>query len=470
VKKLGGEPDPVLQVDDDATVPRESVQPIGAQAVRAVRLQLDFAVEAVSDRHERASHHGLTRALRRPPHSEELPLDEGVLERTAPRPRLGAERADQETPRKPEPLGPLNGGACRPLRAQYRRRVAELERERAAQVEVLVPEKIAHVLLHGEHGTRELGAGEEKSEAPFVWKGEAVGFALDRPEPGLLPAITRIETHDRAVPLQGEPPSRRHLEEARVHSESRDLAPARVEPGLAAPLVEEERASRRRIERTETAREREVLPVAVAVGVVEQVESQPPTQELRIGVQDLARRTVGPLRHGERHLLAQSKEVLLLDRYPVVTLPARPAERTRDLRGPRVVRVHHHVDLALDAFDRLRRDRHRPEQAQETQIPLGLRHLRRFEPVSLGEQELPADDLHPRHAVNRVGDPRQKGSLGVLEDVLGLDPDAPDARAGLRRSRPGQLGRKENAQKEDAGPDDLRADRPGTRIHGGNVA
>jgi hypothetical protein len=446
VKKLGREPDPVLQVEDDPAVSRESVQPVGAQAVRAVCLHLDLAVEAASNRHKRASHHGLMRALRRPPHSEELPFDERVFERTAPSPRRGAERADQEPPRKYEPLRPLKGGAGRPLRAQHRRRVAELERERAAQVEVLVPEEEAHVVLDGELGTRELGAGEEKSEAPFVRKGEAVGFAFDRPEPGLLSAITREETHHRAVPFQGEPASRRHLEEPRVHSESRDLAPVRVEPGLAARLVDEERASRRRIERAETAREREVPPVAVAVGVVEQVESEAPTQELRVGVKDLARRTVRTLRHGERHLLAQTEEVLLLDRYPVVTLPARPTERTRELRGPRVVRAHYHVDLTLAAFDRLGRDRHRPKDLENTQVPLGLRRLRRVEPVSLGEQELPADDLRPRHAVNRVGDPCQNGRLGILEDVLGLDPDAADALAGLRRSGRGEPGRKENAQ------------------------
>jgi hypothetical protein len=470
VKKLGREPDPVLQVEDDPTVARESVQPVGAQAARPVRLHLDLAVEAVSNRHERAPHDGLPGELRRPPHPEELPLDEGVFERTVPSPRCRAERADQEPPGEREAPGPLEGRADRGLRAQYRRRIAELEGERVAEVEVLVPEKETHVLLDRENGARELDACEEKPEAPFVGKGEVVGFALDRPEPGLLPSITRVETHDRTVRFQGEPPSRRQLEGARVHSESRDLAPVRVEPGLAARLVEEERASRGRIERTEAAGQSEVPPVAVAVGVVEQVESQAPTQELRIGVQNLARRTVGPLRHRERHLLAQPEEVLLLDRHPVVALPARPPERTGKLRGPRVVRSHHHVDLALAALDRLGRDRHRPEDLEKTQVPLGLRRLRRVEEVPLGEQELPADDLRPRHAVNPVGDPCQKGGLGILEDVLGLDPDTADAGAGLRWSRRGQPDRKENAQNEDAGPDSPRAHRPGTRIPGGNAA
>jgi hypothetical protein len=470
VKKLGREPDPVLQVDDDPTVAGESVQPIAAQTIRAVRLQLDVSVEVVSDRHERASHHGLTRPLRWPPHSEELTLDDGVLERTGSRPRLGAERTDQKTARKPETLGPLHGGAGRLLRAQHRRGVAELERERAAQVEVLVPEEVADVVLDVELGTRELDAGEEKSEAPFFRKREAVGFALDRPEPRFLPAITRVKAHDRTVPFQGEPAPGRHLEEARVHSESRDLASARIKPRLSAPLVEEERASGRRIEGTETAREGEVAPVAIAVGVVEEVESEAPAQQLRIGVENLPRRAVGPLRHGEGNLLAHAEEVLLLDRYSVVTLSARPAERTRKLRGPRVVRAHHHVDLAFGAFDRLRRDRHRPEQPQETQVSLGLRRLRRFESVPLGEQKLSPDDLRPCHAVNRVGDARQQRSLGVLEDVLGLDPDASDARAGLRQSGRAELGRKENAQKKNGEPDDLCPNRPGTRIRGGNAA
>ena len=147
MKELGREPDPVLQVEDDPTVAGESVQSVGAQAIRAVRVQLDLPIEAVCDRHDRASHHGLTRALRRPPHSEELPFDERVLERTAPSPRLGAERADHETPGKPKPPGPGNGGAASRLRAQHRRRIPEFDRKRAAQVEVLVPEKEAHVLL-----------------------------------------------------------------------------------------------------------------------------------------------------------------------------------------------------------------------------------------------------------------------------------------------------------------------------------
>ena len=467
MKKLRREPDPILQVEDDPTVTRESVQPVSAQAVRAICLHLDLAVEAVSKRHERAPHQGLARQLDWPPHPEELPLDEGVFERTAPSPRCRAERADQEPMGEVEPLGPLQGGAAGRLRAQHGRRVAELEGERGAQVEVFVPEKKSHVLLDREHGARELDAGEDVSEAPFLGKEEAVGFALDRPEPGLLPAITREESHDRTVPFQGEPPSRRHLEGARVHSESRDLAPVRVEPGLAAPLVEEERASRRRIERAETARELEVPPVAVAVGVVEQVESEAPAQELRVGVQDLARRTVRPLRHGERHLLALPEEVLLLDRHAIVTLPARPPEGTGQLRGPRVVRVHHHVDLALAALDRLRGDRHCPEDPEKAQVSLGLRRLRRFEEVSLGKQELPADDLRPRDAVNPVGEPCQKGRLGILEDVLGFDPDAADAGAGLRRSGRGQPGRKENAENDAGSP---RAHRPGTTIHGGNAA
>ena len=207
--------------------------------------------------------------------------------------------------------------------------------------------------------------------------------------------------------------------------------------------------------------------VAVAVGVVKQVESEAPTQELRIRVQDLARRTVGPLRQGERHLLAQPEEVLLLDRNPVVTLSARPPERTGELRGPRVVRAHHHVDLALAALDRLRRDRHGPEDPEKAEVPLGLRRLRRFEEVSLGEQELPADDLRPRDTVNPVGEPCQKGRLGILEDVLGFDPDAADAGAGLRRSGRGQPGRKENSENDTDSP---RAHRPGTTIHGGNAA
>ena len=117
-----------------------------------------------------------------------LHADETIDAPIASFPRCRADRADQEPMGEVEPLGPLHGDAAGPLGAQYRRGVAELERERAAQVEVLVPEKESHVLLDREHRARELDAGEEKAEAPFVRKEEAVGFALDRPEPGPLPA------------------------------------------------------------------------------------------------------------------------------------------------------------------------------------------------------------------------------------------------------------------------------------------
>ena len=466
MEKLGGEPDPVLQVDDDPTVAREGVQPVGAQAVRPIRLQLDLAVESVSHRHESAPHQRLSRELGQPPHAEELAFDERVFERTAPRPRRGAERAEQKPPGKREPPGPLKGGADRGLRTQDRRGIAELEGERRAQVEVFVPEHEAHVVLDRELGARELDAREKEAEAPFVRKGEAFRCALDRPEPGLFPAITREESRNRPVAFQGQPAPSRHLEEARVHSETRDLRAVAVQPGLAARLVEEERASRRRIERAETAREKEVPPIAVAVGVVEQVEPEAPPQELRIGIERLARRSVGPLRRRERHLLAQPQEVLLLDRHPVVALPARAAEGTGDLRGPGVARVNHHVDLAVAPFHRLRRDGHRPKESQKTQILFGLRHVRRLEQAPLGKQQLPPDDLRPGHAVNRVGRPRQKRRLGILEDVLRLDPDASDARRGLRRNGGSQVRRKENAQKEGARPRCLSARRPRTRIHG----
>ena len=470
MEKLGREAHPVLQVEDDPAVARERVQLVGAQTVRAVRLHLDLAVEAISHSDERPSHHGLRRRCGGPPHCEELPLDERVFEGTASGPRLRAECPDQETPGNVNSPGQAKLGAGRRVRAHHGRRVAELEGECVAEIEVLVPEKVAHVGLDRELGTRKLGAGEEKSELPFLRKRELVGLELDRPEMGLLAPIPRVQAHDRAFPFQGEAASRRQLEEPCVHSEPCDLAPFRVEPGLAALVVVEERASRRRVERTESAGEREVLAVAVAVGAVEQVEPEPPTQELPVRVEDRASRTVRLLRRGECHLLAQAEEVLLLDRNPVVALPAGPAQRARQLRGPRVVSVHDDVDLALDAFDGLGRDRHGPEHAELTQVPLGLGHPRRFEQVPLGEEEFPADDLRPRHAVDRVGDPREPGSLGILEDVLRLDPDPADAEAGLARSGRGHLSREDNAQQEDGAPEAAGVEPPGTGIPGGNVA
>ena len=160
MKKLGSEPHPVFEIEDDPAVARERVKSVAAQAVRAVRLHLDLPVEAVSDRHERASHDGLARALRRPPHPEELTLDDGIFERAAARARLGGQRADQEPARKHEPLGPLRSGAARGLRAQYRRGVSELEGKRTSQVEILVPEEEAHVVPDDELGAVELDAGE----------------------------------------------------------------------------------------------------------------------------------------------------------------------------------------------------------------------------------------------------------------------------------------------------------------------
>ena len=467
MEELGRQAHSILQVEDEPAIARERVQPVGAQPVRAVRLHLDLAVQAISHREERPSHHGLPRRCGGPPHSEELPFDEGVFERAAPGTRLRGERPDQETPRDVDSPGQAKRRAGRGLRAHHRGRVAELEGESPAEVEVLVPEKVAHVVLDRELGACELDAGEEKSEAPFLRKREVVRPALDRPETGLLAPITRVQAHHWAFPFQGEAASRRHLEEPCVHSEPRDLASSRVEPGLPAPLVVEERASCGGVERAESAGEGEVPPVAVAVGVVEQVEPEPPTQELLIRVEDLAGRTVRPLRHGERHLLAQAEEVFLLDRDAVVTLPTGSAERARQLRGPRVVRVHDDVDFALDAFDGLRGDRHGPEHAELTQVPLGLGHPRRFEDVSLSEEEFPPDDLRPRHTVNRVGNSRQEGSLGILKDVLGLDPDAADAGAGLARRGRGHLGREENAQQDGRAPEAGAGSWPaGTRIPG----
>ncbi len=346
MEKLGRQAHSVLQIEDEPAVARERVQLVGPQPVRAVRLHLDLAVEAISHGEERPSHHGLRRRRRGPPHREELPLDERVFERAASGTRLRGERPDQESPGNVNSPGQAKLGACRRLRAHYGRRVAELEGESAAEVEVLVPEKVAHVGLDRELGTRKLDAGEEKSEAPFLRKREFVGLELDRPETGLLAPIPRVQAHHRAFPFQGEAASRRHLEGPRVHSEPCDLAPFRVEPGLVAPVVVEERASRGRVERPESAGEREVLPVAVAVGAVEQVEPEPPTQELPVRVEDRASRTVRLLRRGECHLLAQAEEVLLLDRNPVVALPTGSAQRARQLRGPRVVSVHDDVDLA----------------------------------------------------------------------------------------------------------------------------
>ena len=431
MKKLGSEPHPVLQVEDDAAVAGERVQAVGAQAVRTVRLHLNLPVEPVSHGHERASHHGLDRPVRRTPHADELPLDEGIFERAAAGARLSGQRADQEPARKNEPLGPFDGGAARRLGAQHRGGIAELERKAASQIEVLVPEEVVHVVPDDEIGVDELDAGEEESEPPLVWKGEALGLALDRSELGFLPAIADEESRDRAFPIEREPAARRQLEETSVHPESRDLAPVFVETGFAARLVEQDRASGRRIDRPEAAREREVPAVAVAVVVVEKVEPEPAPQELLVRIEDLARRAVRLLRHRERHFLAQAEEILLLDRHPVVTLPAGPTERARELRRPRIVRVHDDVDLAFGTFDRLRRDRHGPEDPQQAQVPLGLRHPGRFEKVSLPKKQLAADDLRAGHAVNRVGKARGKGRLGVLEDVLGLDADAADARGGL---------------------------------------
>ena len=299
MEKLGREAHPVLQVEDDPAVARERVQLVGAQTVRAVRLHLDLAVEAISHSDERPSHHGLRRRRGGPPHCQELPLDERVFEGAASGPRLRAERPDQETPGNVNSPGQAKLGAGRRVRAHHGRRVAELEGECVAEIEVLVPEKVAHVGLDRELGTRELDAGEEKSEAPFLRKRELVGLELDRPEMGLLAPIPRVQAHDRAFPFQGEAASRRQLEEPRVHSEPCDLAPFRVEPGLAALVVVEERASRERVERTESAGEREVLAVAVAVVAVEQVEPEPPTQELPVRVEDRASRTVRLLRRGE---------------------------------------------------------------------------------------------------------------------------------------------------------------------------
>ena len=427
MKKLGSEPHPVLEVEDDAAVAGKRVQPVGAQAIRTVRLHLNLPVESVPHRHERAPHHRLDRSIRRTPHADELPLDEGIFERAAAGARLGGQRADQEPVRKNESLGPFGRGAARRSGAQHRGGIAELERKAASQIEVLVPEEKVHVVPDDELGVRELDAGEEESEPTLVREGEALGLALDRSEPGFLPAIAGEETRDRAFPFQREPAPRRQLEEARVHSESRDLAPVFVEPGLAARLVEQDRASGRRIERPKAAREREASPVAVAVGVVKKVEPEPTSQELRVRVENLARRAVWLLRHRERHLLAQAEEILLLDRHPVVTLAAGPTQGARELRRPRIVRVYDDVDFAFGTFDRLRRDRHGPEDLQEAQVSLGLRYPGRFEQVSLRKKKLAPDDLRARNAVNRVGQTRGKGRLDVLEDVLGLDADAADA-------------------------------------------
>ncbi len=124
----------------------------------------------------------------------------------------------------------------------------------------------------------------------------------------------------------------------------------------------------------------------------------------------------------------------------------------------------------VDAFDGLRGDRHGPEHAELTKVPLGLGHPRRVEQIPLGEEELPADDLRPRHAVKGVGDPREQRSLGILEDVLGLDANPSDAEAGLARGGRGDLGREENAQQEDGAPEAAGVEPPGTRIPGGNTA
>jgi hypothetical protein len=319
-------------------------------------------------------------------------------------------------------------------------------------------------VLDGIRGARELDAAENVTEAAIFRENEAIGLALDPPEARLLPAISDEETRDRPISFQGEPPPRGHLVESRLHSESRDFAAVRVEPGLAASLIEEKRASARRIEGAEPAGQREVPPVPVAVGVVQEVESQPPPQELRVGVQDLAGRAVRPLRQRERDLLAQTEEVLLLDRHAVVGLSAGAAQVARQLRRPRVPRAHDDVDLIRAAGHWLPGDRHRPEKSQETQVPLGLHEFRRVEKVPLREEELAADDLRSRGAVNRVGDPTEEVRLGVLEDVFALDPDAPDPRSRLRSGGGREIRPHENAQQKCTRPEEPRSTQPRTRI------
>jgi hypothetical protein len=470
VEQLRRQADPVLQVENHPSVARESVQPVGAQPVRSIRLHLDFAIELVPVGDESAADHGLRRGLGRTPHRQELAFDERVLERAGPGPRRRAERRDQEPSRNSQPLRPGRPGAHRGLGVQDRRRVSDLERQLTADVEVFVPEEEPDVVLDRELGPRELDAGEDVAEAALVRQDEAVGTSLHSAETSLLPPISDEEARDRTVSLEREAAARGHFVGARVHAEPRDLAAVRVQPGLAASLIEEKRAAARRIERAESARQREVSPVPVAVGVVQEVEPQTLPEELRVGVENLAGRTVRPLRHRERDLLAQAEEVLLFDRHAVVGLPAGAPQVARELCRPGVPGPNHEVDLVLRSRDRLRSDRHRPEDPQSSQVPLGLRDLRGIEHVPLREEELAPDDLRPGGAMNSVGDPTEEVRLGVLEDVFALDADAPDPRPRLRSGGGRKVHPHENAQEESARRQELRATRAGTRIVPGDAA
>ena len=272
MEELGGQTDAVFQVHDQAPVARERVETVGAQTVRPVGFELDFFVEAISPREKDSPGERLGRALVRAPDAENLSFGERVLERASTGAGRRGEGAHQEPSREDEPVRPLQRRPDRLLRAPDLRGIAELEGERVPQVEVLVAQKEGHVVLNRKNRPRELEPREEETEAALVRKDEAVGFAKDRSESHLLAAVAGEEPHHGTVAFVREPLPARQLVGSRAHREARDLASFRVEPGLLSPLIVKERPSRRGIEGTESAREIEEAPIAVAVMVVKEVE------------------------------------------------------------------------------------------------------------------------------------------------------------------------------------------------------
>jgi hypothetical protein len=247
--------DPVLQVQYHAPVPRERVESVRSKTVCAVGFELDFAVESVSHRQQKAPDERVRGSFGGPPDREKLSFRESVLERTSAGPGRRAQRADQKASRQAQAASEHERPAHRLLGAEHVGRVAELQRGRVAEVEVLVAQEERHVMLHGVLRVRELEPREEESELAVGGKRETVGSMLDRAEARFFPAVAGEEPQHGAVSGRSQPSSPRKFDGTRVHSEPSKLASFRVEPGLAAALIERENRSRRRVERAKPALE-----------------------------------------------------------------------------------------------------------------------------------------------------------------------------------------------------------------------